>query len=1164
MKNLPYTLFSLVLLCSAGPAIGADLVWTNSAGGSWNSPANWNPNQVPGLSDHAFITQPGNYAVGLTANQTVGAFTLGATSGSSTQTLSLNGRVFAISGLGRVHTHGVLNLNGGNLGGGGTNRIDGVLNWTAGDLSGATTLIVGSEGVLNIETGGQHDLPGITLINEGVVVWNAGQIRGGQGTLIQNQGRWIAKADNQINGAFGGAISFNNLGLFEVPSGTASLLVSGSSSGEFNVAAGAVCSFHRPHAFLDGAAFTGAGINRLADGAFVLEGDIRCQSVELNGGSLSGTHRLVGAFNWVSGSLAANSTTTIPDGSTFNIISGNLHDLAGHTLINEGVVAWNAGQIRGGQGSVIQNKGRWVAMANSQINNAYGGPGVFNNLGLVEIPNDSTVFFVNGESSGEVRVAGGALCSFNLANTFRDGASFTGAGIARLSSGVFTLEGTIQCQSLELNGGSLSGTHRLAGSFNWVNGLLNGGSTTTIPDGSTLNIVTGNLHDLPGHTLINEGVVVWSGGQIRGGQGSVIENKGRWIAKADSQINVGYGGAGTFNNSGTYDVQEKNSTLLTPGTSTGIFRVATGLVSLFGAGYNFDNGTAFRGEGINRLSNGVKTLNGIIVSDNLEIEGGSIRGIHTLVGTVNWVSGVLDVAAEQPGVTTIAPGATFNIVSGNLHDLPGHTLINEGTVVWTGGQVRNGLGSVIENKGLWIARTSSQINAAYGGVSAFNNSGVFDVQNASVTFVMPGASTGTFNVGAEALCVFSTSHNYNNGTSFTGAGINRLQAGQANLNGTIFCQNLELVGGTLIGDHTISGTGSFQGLLTWISGDMISTGTTTIGNNATLHITTGNAHDLPSHVLINNGTVRWSGGLIRGGNGASIQNNGLWLVEVDSRIDNAYGGALTTFHNAGTFRKTGSAGTSTIQIEFGNSGTVDLQTGDLSLAPVNGTPYIQTGGLTQLGGGRLSNANGVQIRAGGLGGIGVVQGNVVSSGFVAPSGSGSFTIEGNFTQEGEGTTQFELGGTSPGVNYSRFHISGRASLSGSASLRTINGFVPAATDTFDVMSFGSRRGAFQCYNGFILLGHDRQLTAEYGPTLVTLKTEAKPDPAGPSLTISRLTQGTVMLCWPEEFPGYRLQSTEDVVSLPILWTDVPLTSSNKVIINPTLAMEFFRLVKVGQ
>jgi hypothetical protein len=1162
MKNLPPTLLSLVLLCSAGPAVGADLVWTNLAGGNWNSPANWNPNQVPGPADNAFITQAGNYAVGLTANQTVGAFTLGATSGSSTQTLSLNGRVFAISGLGRVHTRGVLNLNGGNLGGGGTNRIDGALNWTSGDLGGSTTFLVSPEGVLNIDTGNLHDMPGVTLINEGVVAWNAGTIRGGQGTVIQNQGRWIAKADNQINGAFGGAMSFNNMGLFEVMSGTVSLLTSGSSSGEFNVAEGAVCSFNRPHTFLDGAAFTGSGINRLADGAFTLEGDIHCQSVELNGGSLSGTHRLVGRFKWVTGQLNANSTTTIPDGSTFNIISGNLHDLPGHTLINEGVVAWDAGQIRGGQGSVIQNNGRWVAKANSQINNGYGGSGVFNNLGLVEIPNDSTVFGVNGESSGEFRVAGGALCSFNAANTFRDGASFTGAGIARLASGVFTLEGTIQCQSLELNGGSVSGTHRLVGGFNWVTGLLNANSTTTIPDGSTLNIVSGNLHDLPGHTLINEGVVAWSGGQIRGGQGSVIENKGRWIAKADSQINVGYGGAGLFNNSGTYDVQERNSTLLTPGNSTGIFRVAAGLVSLFPAGYNFDSGTAFRGEGINRLSSGVKTLSGMIHSENLEIEGGSIRGIHTLVGTVNWVSGLLDVAAEQPGVTTIAQGATLNIVSGNLHDLPGHTLINEGTVVWTGGQVRNGQGSVIENKGLWIARVSSQINTAYGGVSAFNNSGVFDVQNASVSFVIPGNSAGTFNAASEAVCTFSGSHNFNNGASFTGAGINRLQGGEPNLNGTIFCQNLEFAGGNLLGNHTISGSGSFQGLLTWISGDMLTTGITTIGDNATLHIASGNVHDLPSHVLINNGTVLWTGGPIRGGRGASIQNNGLWLVQVDSRIDNAYGGTLTTFQNAGTFRKTSSAGTCTIQTEFSNSGTVDLQTGNLSLAPLNSTPYIQTGGLTQLGGGRLSNANGVEIRAGGLGGVGVVQGNVVSSGFVAPGGSGSFTIEGNFTQEGEGTTQFELGGTSPGVNYSRFHITGRATLSGSASLRTFNGFVPAATDAFEVMSFGSRRGAFQCYNGFILLGHDRQVTAEYGPTLVTLKTDAKPDPAGPSLSISRLAQGTVLLCWPEEFPGYRMQATEDVVTLPVIWRDVSLTASNKVIINPLLPMEFFRLVKV--
>ena len=65
------------LLSFCNLARAAQIVWTNSSGGLWNTPANWNPNQVPGPSDTAVVTN-GSITVTLNGGITVGGLTLGA------------------------------------------------------------------------------------------------------------------------------------------------------------------------------------------------------------------------------------------------------------------------------------------------------------------------------------------------------------------------------------------------------------------------------------------------------------------------------------------------------------------------------------------------------------------------------------------------------------------------------------------------------------------------------------------------------------------------------------------------------------------------------------------------------------------------------------------------------------------------------------------------------------------------------------------------------------------------------------------------------------------------------------------------------------------------------------------------------------------------------
>jgi hypothetical protein len=55
----------------------ATILWTNTAGGLWNIPANWSPNTVPGSGDTVYITNAGSYAVSVNVSATLGDFFVG-------------------------------------------------------------------------------------------------------------------------------------------------------------------------------------------------------------------------------------------------------------------------------------------------------------------------------------------------------------------------------------------------------------------------------------------------------------------------------------------------------------------------------------------------------------------------------------------------------------------------------------------------------------------------------------------------------------------------------------------------------------------------------------------------------------------------------------------------------------------------------------------------------------------------------------------------------------------------------------------------------------------------------------------------------------------------------------------------------------------------------
>jgi hypothetical protein len=219
------------------PGRAATLVWTNTAGGNWSTPANWSPNAIPAADNTAFVTNSGTYTVTVNAGATIANLTVGDTNSTGTQTLAITAGAFTVTNVtsasngviflsaGSLTTSGAanlvgnvnqasgtwqlntpININNYNLTNGelrGANCIITNLNWIAGSLNSdalgnVTTIPVG--GTLTISGATTKGLsyyvaPGRTLNNNGTATWTGGGINGQGGATINNNGTMTLNGD---------------------------------------------------------------------------------------------------------------------------------------------------------------------------------------------------------------------------------------------------------------------------------------------------------------------------------------------------------------------------------------------------------------------------------------------------------------------------------------------------------------------------------------------------------------------------------------------------------------------------------------------------------------------------------------------------------------------------------------------------------------------------------------------------------------------------------------------------------------------------------------------------------------------------------------------------------------------------------------------------------
>jgi hypothetical protein len=899
-----------VVFAIAVAAQGAVITWTNTAGGSWQTAANWDPHQVPASADTALITASGDYTVTLASAVTISQMTLGGATG--TQTLAPSGQSLTVTNSGAVTAHGAILMQGSSL-------------------AGVITIAAG--GTLTFSGSSQNSIYSLALVNNGTVRWNGGTIAIGSTptTTVANNGLWEVNSDSSYSFAIGGptptfvntgtlrkiggagttsfnSVHFENAGTVDTQNGTMQFNNSSGSilGGTFTTAAAGTINFASGTYTEAGGAFSGAGAARLTGGTLALVnnklnglslegGNITVAStfqssgaitdLTINGATLTGTNEVAGTLTVNSGSLSG--MLTVRSGGTLSFLGSGTKSLYSLTLNNNGTVQWTGGTLQTGSTptTIINNAGLWNMTGDNTISYAIGGP---------------TPEF-NNNSGGIVRKsAGTGTASFN-------NLKFTNAG------------------SIDVQAGTIQ--------FNGMTGSILGGTFTAAP---------GTFFVLQSGTYTENGGVFSGGGALKmtGGTLTLVNNKLNGLSLDDGTVKLGpaFQAAGAITNltlngatlSGTNEIA--GTLTMTAGGLDGMMTVRSGGTLVFS-------------------SSPSKALYNLTLNNN---------------GTVRWQGGTL-FTGSTPG-TVINNAALWDIFGDDSISFgiggPTPVFNNTGTLRKSAGVNTTSFNNLqFVNSGLVDVQSGTiQFNGAVGMVLG----GTFSALPGSSLILASGTYTenGALFTGGGTLKMtegtLTLNNNILNGLSLAGGTV--LLSPTFQNGGSI--TNLTLNGATLTGTNTITGTMTIQ------SGGL--DGIVTVAATGTLQFSGTASKTIYATTLINNGTVRWLGGTIfMGATPATyISNAGLWDILGDNSLSVGIGGPTPIFINLGTLRKSSGTGTATFSsMLFANVGTIDVQSGTVAFnnqvnSVIGGTVTVAQDATFSLGSGTFSENGGVFIGPG--------------------------------------------------------------------------------------------------------------------------------------------------------------------------------------------------------
>ena len=755
--------------------------------------------------------------------------------------------------------------------------------------------------------------------------------------------------------------------------------------------------------------------------------DATVAALNFGGGTLTGAGALTvtSAFSWTAGSMQGSGATVIAASATLNISTENTKILDGRRLDNHGTInVGGVGQRIGfcGTGFVIENAGTINLGDGGNFTSCNGPLGTINNSGTLR------------KSAG----ADATLLEHNLNNN-----------------------GTVDVLSGELRVGYIH-----ADLFN-----SSGGGAFNVATGATLNFSRGT------HLL--------TAGSSVGGAGTVTFSDG------------------TMNVNGFYSV---GSTAIGGGILSGVvnFNSAATTKSL-----NFTSGR-LAGSGM------------LTITSTLNWTGGQMQG----GGTTVLAAGATASVSSTP-LKTLEGGRTFNndgtvniVGTGQVQGFCGTDFIinNVGTMHFgAGGNFTscNGPLGTINNTGTLRKSAGADVTLVQQNL---NNNGAVEVQTGALQLGGGGTSAGAFTVlqGATLRFLpFNVSHTLTGASSVGGAGNVTFSDGTVNVNGSYdvgsttidsgilsvanfnsaaTTQSLSLVSSsTNVGALGGTGTLTVTGTLDWRGGKMQGGGATVIAAGATASLSSA------SHKILEGGRILDNAGTLNldvvgdslafcGGN-FTLNNSGTLNIRGDGSIGSC-NGSPGTINNTGVLRKSAGTGVSNVRHSFNNHGTVEVTTGVLNFP----NSYKQAAGVTRLDGGTLGlspdffpGTGTILLNGGALVGRGTIEGNVVNSGTVspglAPGAAGTLRVTGDYTQDVSGRLKIEIGGAAPGSQFDQLFLgtgalTKKATLGGTLDVQLVNGFSPAASDSFEVARYSSLASQFSQIDG-LDIGNGRTFRPDY-------------------------------------------------------------------------------------
>ena len=307
-------------------------------------------------------------------------------------------------------------------------------------ISGSNVKLLGGGGTINLEK---------TTTWSGNTANNNGQIQFASGGTINNHGTFNdANAfDTFIEHNVGGPHNFNNIGTYNKLSNTITTVdigvafnnsgvvnvnagsfrpSGGTSTGTFNIAAGAVLDFKNGNNVLNGVTTQGLGTLAVstdlvgADALVTINGGTHTTPFAFSGSVLSGdAHTFQGVVTWTGGTINGAGTTTFANDVT--ISGANTKAVANARVLNlEGTTTWtgntaaNNNSIQFTNGATINNHGTFIDNNPfaSFIEHNVGGPHNFNNFGTYnKLANTITTvdFGVVFNNSGTLNIDAGTM-----------------------------------------------------------------------------------------------------------------------------------------------------------------------------------------------------------------------------------------------------------------------------------------------------------------------------------------------------------------------------------------------------------------------------------------------------------------------------------------------------------------------------------------------------------------------------------------------------------------------------------------------------------------------------------------------------------------------------------------------------------------------------------